>query len=102
MPQPTNLEELRTFLGMATYLSKHIPNFSDQTKNLRDLTMSNADFVFHEQPIESFESLKNALAASPVLGYYSNTNPITISCDASKHGLGASLWQSDHPIAHAS
>ena len=34
MPQPTNLEELRTFLGMATYLSKHIPNFPDQTKNL--------------------------------------------------------------------
>ena len=103
MPQPTNIDEVRTFLGMATYLSKHIPNFSDLTKDLRDLIkVKSGSFLFAEPQIVAFENIKKALASSPVLGYYSAKDPIVISCDASKHGLGASIWQNNKPVAYAS
>ena len=103
MPQPTNIDEVRTFLGMATYLSKHIPNFSDLTKDLRDLIkVKNGSFLFAEPQIAAFENIKKALASSPVLGYYSAKDPIVISCDASKHGLGASIWQNGKPVAYGS
>ena len=104
MPQPETIEEVRTFLGMATYLSKHIENFSDITKDLRDLvkTKENKPFFFGKPQVEAFEQIKQALVSSPVLRYYSLKEPITVSCDASKHGLGATLLQNNDPVAYAS
>ncbi len=37
MPEPQNKEEVRQLLGMATYVSKYIRNFSDVTRNLREV-----------------------------------------------------------------
>ena len=104
MPQPETIEEVRTFLGMATYLSKHIEHFSDMTKDLRDLikTKENKPFFFGKPQVEAFQQVKQALISSPVLRYYSLNDPITVSCDASKHGLGAALLQNDDPVAYAS
>lgn len=43
---PRNVVELRRFLGMVTYLSKFIRNFSDLTTPLRDLTKDNVEYVW--------------------------------------------------------
>ena len=104
MPQPESIEEVRTFLGMATYLSKHISNFSDITKDLREVikTKENNGFFFGKAQVEAFEQIKKALSSSPVLKYYSLKEPVTVSCDASKHGLGATVLQSNDPVAYAS
>ena len=37
MPYPTNVKELKRFLGMVNYLGKFIPNLSTHTFNLRKL-----------------------------------------------------------------
>lgn len=37
MASPTSITELKRFLGMLNYLSKFLPNISDETKVLRDL-----------------------------------------------------------------
>ena len=37
-PPPTSVSEVRSFLSMVTYCAKSIPNFSDITKPLRELT----------------------------------------------------------------
>ena len=42
------------------------------------------------------------LSKEPVLIYYDMKKPVTVSCDASKSGLGAVLLQDDKPIAFAS
>ena len=41
---PTTVKEVRSFLGMANYCAKFIPNFSSITKPLRDLTKKDAQF----------------------------------------------------------
>lgn len=102
MPQPESIEDVRTFLGMATYLSKHIPNFSDLTSPLRDVIKSKEGFFFDEPQIAAFQKVKNALMSAPVLQYYSVHDPIVVSCDASQYGLGTVLMQNNHPIAYAS
>ena len=38
MPPPTNISELRLFLGMANYLSRFIPNYSMRVYPLLELT----------------------------------------------------------------
>jgi hypothetical protein len=37
-----------------------------------------------------------------VLAYYDVKKPVTVTCDASKYGLGAALLQEDKPVAFAS
>ena len=42
------------------------------------------------------------VAASDTLKYYDVNKEVTIQCDASQYGLGATLWQEGQPIAYAS
>lgn len=42
------------------------------------------------------------MCCSPVLAYFDVSKPVTVSCDASKSGLGAVILQNDKPIAYAS
>lgn len=102
MPEPKNKEEVRTLLGMATYLSKHISHFSDITHDLREVIKDRNSFFFDEPQRQAFNRLKKAMASTPVMGYYSKKDPITVTCDASSVGLGAFISQNEHPIAYAS
>ena len=44
MPAPTSRQELLSFLGLATYMGVFLPNLSEKTAVLRDLTKKNAIF----------------------------------------------------------
>lgn len=45
MPEPKNIKELKTFLGMITYLQKFIKNLSTLTEPLRIL--EHKDIAWH-------------------------------------------------------
>lgn len=47
MPPPTNMKELKTFLGMTNYMSKFIPNLSTIAEPLRQLERK--DVIWHWQ-----------------------------------------------------
>jgi hypothetical protein len=51
---------------------------------------------------EAFKKLKEAVAKAPVLKYVDSKMEITLQCDASELGLGATLMQNDQLIAYAS
>ena len=53
-----------------------------------------------QEPI--FEQLKKLVTNSPVLKFYDVSDDITIQCDASVKGLGATLLQKGQPVAFAS
>jgi hypothetical protein len=59
-------------------------------------------FEWGSRQEESFQKIKEILTAAPVLAYYDVRKPVTITCDASKSGLGAVLLQDSKPIAYAS
>ena len=46
--------------------------------------------------------MKHDLSSTPTLAYYDVTKPVTLTCDASKQGLGAACLQNGQPIAFAS
>ena len=48
-----------------------------------------------------FRSLKKLITSAPALKYYDVNQPITLSVDSSKDGLGATILQQNHPIAYA-
>ena len=102
MPPPENQTELQRILGMTNYLSKFIPNYSEVTSVVRSLLHKDSEWCWLKQHQDAFEKLKMAISSPPVLQYYDVKRPVTLTCDASKAGLGAACLQGDKPVAYAS
>ncbi|XP_046568676.1 uncharacterized protein K02A2.6-like [Haliotis rubra] len=91
--QPENASEVRSFLGLVNFCSRFIPDYSTLAEPLRQLTRKNQPFVFGKDQVESFQSLKAALASGKTLGYYSLAAKTRVIADASPVGLGSVLAQ---------
>ena len=102
MPAPTDRAGVQRLLGLAQYLSKFLPHLSDRTKPLRELTQSDAEWVWDTPQANAFEELKKAVSSTPVLRYYNLQEEVTLQCDASQFGLGAAIMQGGQPLAFAS
>ena len=102
MQPPTDKVGVQRLLGLAQYLSKFLPNLSDMTKPLRDLTQNCVEWVWDTAQQTALDELKKAVVTTPVLHYYNLEEEVTIQCDASQSGLGAALSQNGQPVAYAS
>lgn len=101
MKVPSDRKELERFLGMVNYLSRFIPNYSEIAAPLRNLLKKDAEFIWISIHDKAYLDLKQKICQSPVLRYYSPNEEVTVSVDASAHGLGACLLQGGRPVAYA-
>lgn len=99
---PTTVKELQRFLGMVTYVSKFISNLAELTSPLRELLKRGVEWQWGTPQQESFQKIKDSLAAAPILQYFDPNKPIVVQADASQNGLGACLLQESLPVAFAS
>ena len=107
MEAPSNIAELRRFLGMVTYLGKFVSNLSHKVKPLRDLLSAKNEWMWSDSQQNAFSQIKQELSNAPVLALYNPTSDTVVSADASSYGVGAVLMQKqlDHqwkPVAYAS
>ncbi|KAL5558179.1 hypothetical protein UlMin_034390 [Ulmus minor] len=101
-PAPTNVTEIRSFLGLAGYYRRFVEGFSSLSAPLTGLTKKNKKFEWTERCEQNFQELKRRLTSAPILIVPSEEEEFTIYCDASKMGLGAVLMQTDKVVAYAS
>lgn len=101
MPPPEDKKALQRLLGMTNYLSKFIPKYSEKTEILRMLLHKDADWCWLEQHQQALDKLKCAIASPPTLQFYNSKEPVVLTCDSSKAGLGAAILQ-EKPVAYAS
>jgi len=83
-------------------LSKFLPKLSDLCEPLRKFTVQNVEWYWLETHEKAVSDIKKLVCTSPVLKYYDPKEELTLQCDASLTGLGASLLQNGQPIAFAS
>ena len=102
MPAPTDKKELSTILGMMTYLSKFSPSLSEATKPMRDVLKDDVEFSWDKPQQDAFEKTKTLISNTPVLAYFDPQKKLVLEVDASKHGLGAAIYNDGKPIAFAS
>jgi len=101
---PTNINQLRSFLGLVSYYRKFIPNFASLSANLYKLSSPKVPFVWTKEHSSNFLQLKKALCNNPVLNYPNSKLPFIIRTDASAYTIGAVLLQIpensvlEHPI----
>lgn len=101
-PTPTNRDELNRFLSMLRYLSKFLPNISNDTYLLRQLLKSNAVWLWDSNTQLAFDNVKGLLTKAPTLVLFDPKEDVTLSVDASQYGLGATLVQNNRPVAYGS
>ena len=93
-PVPRNVSELRSFIGLCSYMRKFINGFSAICKPLHVLTQKDQKFLWNDECQDAFEKLKVALTTAPVLGFPRESGGIFIcDADASKDALGSVLCQ---------
>jgi hypothetical protein len=91
---PTNVKGIHSFLGHARFYRRFIQNFSQIARPLTHLLAIDAPFVFTEECLQVFHTLKKALISAPVIQPPDWHIPIEIMCDASNYDVGAVLGQS--------
>ena len=83
MTKPADADELREFLGVATYMSPFIPKLSANTVTLRDLLMKDDLFAWNSSHDKAFESTKKLICREVTLAYFKSGADIVIQVDAS-------------------
>ena len=99
---PTDVGEIRRFLGLAGYYRRFIEGFSKLAKPMTALLDKNAKFVWSKKCQANFEELKKRLTTAPVLVLPDLNKSFSIYCDASHQGLGCVLIQEGRVVACAS
>jgi hypothetical protein len=99
---PTTVPEVRSFLGLAGYYRRFIPDFSKIAKPMTSLLQKDHKFVWTEECETAFHTLRKLLTTTPVLAQPDIEKPFDVFCDASKTGLGCVLMQEGRVIAYAS
>lgn len=110
-PIPTSREELKRFIGFASFYRRFIHRFAQISESLHLLLRGEKKksakskkspsstlppFVWGEEQQRSFEQLISALTSAPILAYADFTKPFILHTDAaSSAGLGAILYQKD-------
>ena len=91
--EPQSASEVRSFLGLANYNARFIPDFATTAEPLRKLTKKGVRFEFGEEQKNAFNELKRRLSNADNLGYFDKDAKTLIIADASPVGLGAILIQ---------
>ena len=102
MPVPTDAAGVQRVLGLVNYLSKFTPHLSTVCEPLRRLVDHDRPFHWLPQHDEALRKIKALITSTPTLRYYDSSKPVSIECDASSVGLGATLLQEGQPVAFAS
>ena len=104
-PRPTNVTQLKSFLGMLNYYGKFLPNLSTHLAPLYALLQKQSCWSWGSQQDKAFKKAKSMLTSSCLLTHYDPTKPLILACDASPYGLGAVLSHQleggEYPIAFA-
>lgn len=91
--EPKTVSELKSFLGLASYVSAYIPRFSDLTAPMRKAIIGN-DLQWGEEQKEAFKRTKDEIINSTTTqGFFNDFDATTLYTDASPEAVGAVLTQ---------
>lgn len=90
-PRPTDVNSLRSLLGLIQYYNRFIPRAANLLYPLNKLLRSNVKFKWSNACEKAFQEIKKELASDKVLISFQQDRPVILLTDASPHGLGAIL-----------
>ena len=70
LPEPTNITEVASFLGMSNFYMKFVPFYADITEPLRKLLRKDMPWSWENEQREACTKIKNLLCAAPILAHF--------------------------------
>ena len=98
---PTSKAEIRSVLGLVTYLGRFCPRLAEVTKPMRDVIKKEVNFFWEAPQENAFNQLKTLVSNAPVLALFDPEKETVLNVDASSHSIGAVLLQDEKPIEYA-
>jgi hypothetical protein len=90
---PMSVHQIRSFLDLAGYYRRFIPDFSKIAKPMTERLKKGVKFSWDQKCEDAFHTLRAHLTTAPVLAQPDVSKPFDIYCDASGIGLGCVLMQ---------
>ena len=106
-PSPTNVSELRSYLGLINYYGSFLENLSTVLHPLHELLKKGTKWSWTQECENAFKKSKKLVIKSDLLVHYDLKKPLRLACDASSYGLGCVISHvmsdgTERPIAFAS
>lgn len=107
IPRPSDLSQLRSFLGAVNYYGKFIKSMTDLRGPLDELTKKEVPFDWQAKHELAFNKLKEVLNSDLVLTHFDPNRKIVVAADASCYGKSGTLMHESsdgklRPIFHVS
>nr|GEV59303.1 reverse transcriptase domain-containing protein [Tanacetum cinerariifolium] len=93
LPHPMTVKGIKSFLGHAGFYRRFIKDFSKISRPMTHLLEKNSPFIFSNECIQAFRTLKDKLTKAPILIAPNWDQPFELMCDASDFVVGAVLGQ---------
>jgi len=100
LPSPVNVKGIRSFLGHVGFYRRFIKDYSKITKQLSNLLNKDTTFIFDEECLQAFNTLKTRLVSAPVTTAPDWGQEFELMCDASDYATGAMLGQRKGRVFH--
>ena len=92
-PTPTTIKQVRSFLGFTNYYRRFIPNYSQLSKSLTDMTRKDTTFQWTPIQQQAFDVIKSKFLEEPILALPDPNKEFHLETDASNNAIGAILRQ---------
>nr|GEW79187.1 reverse transcriptase domain-containing protein [Tanacetum cinerariifolium] len=93
LPHPTTVKGIRSFLGHAGFYRRFIKDFSKISRPMTHLLEKNSPFIFSNECIQAFRTLKEKFTESSILIAPNWDQPFELMCNASDYAVGVVLGQ---------
>ena len=93
MSHPTNITELRSFLGAYNQLRMYLPDYTHTVEDMHKLLKKNTPFVWDCKLQQDFEKIKDILKSPLGLKPFNKSWETILYMDYSSKGLGYALTQ---------
>ncbi|XP_063545731.1 uncharacterized protein K02A2.6-like [Cydia strobilella] len=106
-PSPSDLKQLRAFLGLVNFYERFYRAKADILEPLHQLLKKNMSWKWGEIEEDAFKKAKQLLTSDLTLVQFDKNKEVILTCDASEYGVGALISHvfddgQEKPIAMAS
>ncbi len=106
-PEPSNVSEVKSFLGMLNYYQNYLPSLSTVAEPIHRLLRKDTTWKWGVDQKHAFQTAKKMLSEAPLLIHFDPEKKIVVHTDASPYGLGSVLSHAfgdgtERPVCYAS
>lgn len=92
-PTPTNVTQLRSFMGLLQYYDTFIDHFAEVAFPLTELFKKDVPWAWNDEHVHAFQELKRLVSSPPCLLMPDLEKPFVVHVDASGFAIGCVLQQ---------